>query len=209
MDVSIRNEGGGFVGSLAVQESQVESGVREVHANSCSACFSVRRGRAHRLQHAASPKNGVTSETAGRRGSSLRSRAVAGTAARAAASPTVARDNAGSLPPLLEVTDIAVALSSAPQLSSTPASTLDAEVAALDAVRTAISAAAFQRALRLIEQYRQEFPAGELARDADIFEIETLAAQGERGEATRQADRFLAHYPNDPHLARLRGLIGH
>jgi hypothetical protein len=35
MDVSIRKEAGGFVGSFGVQESQVESGVREVHANSC------------------------------------------------------------------------------------------------------------------------------------------------------------------------------
>jgi hypothetical protein len=162
-----------------------------------------------------------------------------------------ARDSAGSLPPLLEVSDIAVAdtssaarlaqranpvvgrrraveapprsalpskahrstagasaRSGAPEPSSPPTSTLDAEVAALDAVRTAIAAAAFQRALRLIEQYRQDFPAGELARDADVFEIETLTAQGERGEATRQAERFLARYPNDPHLARVRGLVG-
>src|SRR5687768_3894619 len=32
MDVSIRKEAGGFVGSFGVQESQVASGVREVHA---------------------------------------------------------------------------------------------------------------------------------------------------------------------------------
>jgi len=161
-----------------------------------------------------------------------------------------AGDSAGALPPLIEVTDMAVsdgssALGLANQAtvavrsrrapdptpvpaarsrahlsateasphaalepSSTPTSTLDAEVAALDAVRAAISAAAFHRALRLIEQYRQDFPAGELARDADVFEIETLTAQGDRAEATRQADRFLARYPNDPHLARLRGLVG-
>ena len=162
-----------------------------------------------------------------------------------------AGDSAGALPPLIEVTDMAVsdgssalglanpatapvrnrrALEHVPVLaaprsrahlsttqappraaleqSSTPTSTLDAEVAALDDVRAAISAAAYHRALRLIEQYRQDFPAGELARDADVFEIETLTAQGDRGEATRQADRFLARYPNDPHLARLRGLVG-
>jgi outer membrane protein assembly factor BamD (BamD/ComL family) len=98
------------------------------------------------------------------------------------------------------------ARSRAPEPASPTASTLDAEVAALDAVRTAISAAALHRALRLIEQYRLDFPRGELARDADVFEIETLVAQGEHREASSQAERFLARYPNDPHLARVKGL---
>ena len=35
MDVSIRKEVGGFIGSFGVKESQVASGVREVHAASC------------------------------------------------------------------------------------------------------------------------------------------------------------------------------
>jgi hypothetical protein len=84
---------------------------------------------------------------------------------------------------------------------------LDAEVSALDAARTALSAGQVQRALGLLAQYRTDFPNGELARDAEVFEIEALLADGARAQAERVSDQFLARYPDDPHAARIRALL--
>lgn len=86
-------------------------------------------------------------------------------------------------------------------------STLEREVALLDAVRSALTASDFAGALSLIAQYRHEFERGELARDADVFEIEALAGQGERARAARAARRFLSLYPRDPHATRLRAFV--
>ena len=85
-------------------------------------------------------------------------------------------------------------------------STLEREVALLDAVRGALTASDFPGALSLIAQYRQQFERGELARDADVFEVEAFVGQGERARAARAAQTFLRLYPRDPHATRLRVL---
>ncbi|MET0412785.1 MAG: hypothetical protein ABW217_15885, partial [Polyangiaceae bacterium] len=85
-------------------------------------------------------------------------------------------------------------------------STLEREVALLDAVRSALTASDFGAALSLIAEYRQQFERGELARDADVFEVEAFAGQGERARAARAAQKFLRLYPRDPHATRLRAL---
>ena len=79
-------------------------------------------------------------------------------------------------------------------------------MAALDAARTALAVGANASALRQIEHYHRDFPAGELAADADVVAIEALAAEGDAVATKRAARRFLEQYPHDPHVARIREL---
>ncbi|HWO12120.1 MAG TPA: hypothetical protein VNN80_21645 [Polyangiaceae bacterium] len=88
-----------------------------------------------------------------------------------------------------------------------PPSTLEREVRALDAVRTALADERPGRALRLVASYRSDFPDGALAREADLFEIEAYLAQGDRVAAEQHADAFLLHHPTDVHAARARALL--
>jgi len=46
--------------------------------------------------------------------------------------------------------------------------------------------------------YEAEFPRGVLAEEAEVLRIETLTRAGEKGEATRRANRFLAERPASP-----------
>jgi hypothetical protein len=89
-----------------------------------------------------------------------------------------------------------------------PHSTLGAQVALLDAARTAAAAGAFGEALSLIERYRHDFPTGELAPDAEVVAIEALAAQSDDDALRERVARFLARYPADPHVARVKALAG-
>lgn len=87
-----------------------------------------------------------------------------------------------------------------------PASTLAAEVAALDAARAAILAGAFDESLQVVDRYHRDFPAGELAPDADVLAMEALAAKGDQRALADHARAFLVRYPRDPHVARIRSL---
>jgi hypothetical protein len=86
-------------------------------------------------------------------------------------------------------------------------STLSAQVALLDAARTAIAAGALTEALRLSDRYRADFPSGQLAPEAEVVAIEALTLRGERQAASERAARFLARYPGDPHTARVKWLV--
>ena len=55
--------------------------------------------------------------------------------------------------------------------SAAPPSNLAAEVAALDAARAAAASHQFDQALALISRYHYDFPAGELAADAEVIAI--------------------------------------
>jgi hypothetical protein len=90
--------------------------------------------------------------------------------------------------------------------ASRRASSLEREVALLDEIRVANSSGDFARGIELVARYRSEFEDGELARDADVFEMEALAGQGERARAAEAARAFLARYPGDPHTPRVRAL---
>jgi hypothetical protein len=85
-------------------------------------------------------------------------------------------------------------------------STLSAEVARIDAARTAISGGDYDEALRLIERYHRDFPTGALAPDADVVALEAVAAKGDRAEVRRRAHLFLSRYPGDPQAARVKWL---
>jgi hypothetical protein len=87
-----------------------------------------------------------------------------------------------------------------------PGSALGAQVALLDAARTASAAGRPAEALRLAEQYRADFPNGELAPEAELVAIEALAARGDQLALAARSARFLDLYPSDPHAARVRWL---
>lgn len=88
-------------------------------------------------------------------------------------------------------------------------STLAAEVARIDAARAALTSGDYDQAVRLVEQYHWDFPAGNLAPDADVVALEAVAAKHDRVEVTRRAALFLSRYPGDPHAARVMWLAGH
>ena len=87
------------------------------------------------------------------------------------------------------------------------ASTLAAEIAALDGVRRAMADGAFERAVQAADAYAREFPHGQLSADADALAAQALSAQGEHRAAKERAARFLAAHPDDPHAARMRRLL--
>jgi hypothetical protein len=93
-----------------------------------------------------------------------------------------------------------------PSSGALRAASLAREVAALDAARSALAVGANASALRQIERYHRDFPAGELAADADVVAIEALAADGEQTAVRRAAELFLERRPHDPHAARVREL---
>jgi TolA-binding protein len=97
--------------------------------------------------------------------------------------------------------------SSRSRSAGSSASALAAEIAALDAVRRAMAAGDFERALAGTEAYAREFPRGQLAADADALAAQALAARGERAAASERALRFLDRHPDDPHAARMRRLL--
>jgi hypothetical protein len=89
---------------------------------------------------------------------------------------------------------------------SQPDSALGAQVALLDAAQTAVAAGMSGEALRLADQYRADYPNGELAPEAEVVAIEALAARADRAALAARAARFLARYPSDPHAARVQWL---
>ena len=99
------------------------------------------------------------------------------------------------------------ALSSRAAATMPTASTLAAEVAALDSARRAIAEGDYGRALRAADAYPRDFPRGQLTADAEALAIEALVAAGNHVSASTRAERFLVKYPNDPHVARIRVLI--
>ena len=90
-----------------------------------------------------------------------------------------------------------------------PSSTLAAEVSRLDAARTAIVVGAYDEAIRLIERYHRDFPAGALSPDADVVAIEAEAAKPNQAAVARRTAAFLSRYPGDPHAARVKWLAEH
>ena len=88
-------------------------------------------------------------------------------------------------------------------------SNLAAEVALIDAARSAISQGDFTNALRLVDRYREKFSNGELARDVDVVAIQALAGHGDRGGVILEGTRFLERHPNDPQVPRIKALVAH
>ncbi len=95
--------------------------------------------------------------------------------------------------------------SAEPRVASNAASpaSLAEEVAALDAIRTAMAVGDYRDAVRQVDAYRRAFAGGELTPDAEVLAIEALSKAGDTTSAERRAASFLAKYPDDPHALRI------
>jgi hypothetical protein len=87
------------------------------------------------------------------------------------------------------------------------ASTLAAEVAAIDRARRALAAGSPSSALDILDRYDRESATHVLAPDAQALRIQAEKARGNDAVATRLAEKFLASHPNDPHADRVRRVL--
>jgi hypothetical protein len=93
--------------------------------------------------------------------------------------------------------------SAAPASGTDQASTLAAEVASLDRVRSALRTRQPALARSELGKYRSAFPRGSLGLEASVLEVEAVAASGDRAAAARLADALLAQNPGARYRARL------
>jgi hypothetical protein len=89
-----------------------------------------------------------------------------------------------------------------------PAQSLSREIAMIDGARRALASGDSTAALRKLDDYAAVVRTGTLDREADVLRIDALMQSGRSGAAGVLARRYLASYPNDPHAARLRALVG-
>jgi hypothetical protein len=108
----------------------------------------------------------------------------ASNAAPAARTQTLARDSIG------------VPKSNA---ATSPAPTLEAELALLEVARSA----APEAALAALERHRVEFQHGMLADERELLRVETLCALGRASEANTVAESFLNAHPSSPLRSRI------
>jgi hypothetical protein len=80
---------------------------------------------------------------------------------------------------------------SAPPASADPA--LRAELSLMTAAQAALRDGKAWQALRLLERYDAEFPAGQLSRERLAAEVFGACQVGDRARAARAAKRFLQH----------------
>jgi hypothetical protein len=88
--------------------------------------------------------------------------------------------------------------------AASASSDLRAELAALDKVRTTLSAGDPDGALSLLASYLRTFPRGRLRLEAEVLRIDALARSGQTALAARQAQSFLERHPNSVLAERVR-----
>jgi outer membrane protein assembly factor BamD (BamD/ComL family) len=82
--------------------------------------------------------------------------------------------------------------------------TLGDELAVVESASRALRSGNPQAALGRLAEYRQRFPRGKLALEAQVLRIEALARAGRSDEAARLARGFLKRHPHSPVAARIR-----
>lgn len=93
---------------------------------------------------------------------------------------------------------------STPERSHERSKTLGDELAVVESASRALRSGNPQAALGRLAEYRQRFPRGKLALEAQVLRIEALARAGRSSEAARLARGFLKRHPNSPVAARIR-----
>ncbi len=88
-----------------------------------------------------------------------------------------------------------------------PNSALAEEVQRMQAIRGQLRASRAGEAMRLIAEYRKDYPAGALADEAVVLQVESLIRLGRDEEATLLARRFLAERSRSPYSARVGSLL--
>jgi hypothetical protein len=87
-------------------------------------------------------------------------------------------------------------------------SQLKEEAQVLRQARAQLRAGAFASAQALLDASQRRFAAPELYQERESLVIELLFRSGQTAVASQRAKRFLATFPESPHAARLRELIG-
>jgi outer membrane protein assembly factor BamD (BamD/ComL family) len=109
------------------------------------------------------------------------------------------------------VEELSAAEATAPVPRSRPVASagLSDQIALIDAARAAVSSGAGERALTLLRQYRDKYPAGSFRPEARVLQIEALMKLGRGAEARPLAERFVAEHRGSPladRAARVAGL---
>lgn len=106
-------------------------------------------------------------------------------------------------PPSFGASEPAVSPSRAPE----PRSNLAAEVRAIESIQALIGLGEAKPAASELARYRQRFPGGALALEADVLEVDIALAQGERGRARELARALLERPEARRYRARFEALI--
>ncbi|MES1174488.1 MAG: hypothetical protein ABUL62_09165 [Myxococcales bacterium] len=125
----------------------------------------------------------------------------------------IAEPTASAAPAAPSAAPVASVIASAPQPISVsaevdPAAPLAAELALLDSARQALAAGNSARALRALNDYDVRFEHPNLAPEALYLRLEALTLQGDKAGTQAVARRLLRSYPNGPHAARARSVLG-
>lgn len=124
--------------------------------------------------------------------------------AAAAAAPVAERERPRHVPARRA---LRVAPPEPPVEAPVAASTLSAEVAALERAHAALAAQDAEAALLALDRYRTKFPAGRLASEETVLRVQALLARGDAEAATALADGFSAAHPDSPYVDRVRDLL--
>ena len=93
-------------------------------------------------------------------------------------------------------------------LAAATPSDLRAEIALVDAARSAVSAGADDRALALLHRYDTSYRAGTFRPEAAALRIEALDHLGRTAQARTLAQRFIAAHPDSPLADRVARVTG-
>lgn len=75
-------------------------------------------------------------------------------------------------------------------------------------VRIALRQGHTASAIEILSELDQHYPSGLLVEERSVLRIEAMVQNGQTGEASRQAERFLARYPSSLSVDRVRKLVG-
>jgi hypothetical protein len=115
--------------------------------------------------------------------------------------PPEAEAPAPSLPP-------AVAAPAPVRVSALSASSaLNAELAALDTVRTTLANKDAAGALSFLDAYFRTYPHGRLRLEAEVLRVDAMVKAGRTDEAKGYAQDFLKRHPNSVLASRLRRYV--
>jgi TolA-binding protein len=103
-----------------------------------------------------------------------------------------------------------------PPAASTPAqpdasetdSRLAREVDLVDQARAALRRGDTGASLAALDSYEREVRGGRLGAEAMYLRMEALSRSGDHARAANAARRLLSAYPDGPHAARAKALVG-
>jgi TolA-binding protein len=91
--------------------------------------------------------------------------------------------------------------------TSSPASGLAEEVAALEQARRALAVGDSDTAMVTLEHHARKFPSSQLDHEAAVLRVEALIAARRCGVARAEATAFLQSHPRSPAARRMESLV--